>query len=450
MSPDEDRGSNQSGSLTKDSIDLSPDAEPRPLGAREGCWKRLVQVEATLETTLSEADGSPSVAVELEPKIREPNELQLALLKQIEFYFSDGNLRRDTFLRDHIAANEGWAMVSVIADFGKVKQLTGECEVVAHALLFSCLLEVDETRELVRTCSTMPEFVETLPRTICVENLRRGITIEGVEELLAPFGHPISYIQIPQDAASAQPLGFAFVEFVTAEAAMAVVKLAAEQAADARSVKSWRAARDPVHATMKADWDKQRKKGKSKERKQDRKEKQNEKKRIGASPGLSPSLAPAGPLGDPSEVLLPGGQLYTAPATAEEALLHGGDGAVSIAADDEWWKNKGKKEKKKYEPPTSSEARPTRLKLLPRKRAESASGGAGGGEGKMAKGPEAGSRGFGAGRGRPVPAAAAAAAIPTPNFNVAAPEFKPFSASAPEFAPMSCSSEIIPGMFDDN
>jgi len=37
-----------------------------------------------------------------------------------KFYFSDGNLRRDVFLREHVQANEGWAHIATIADFGKV------------------------------------------------------------------------------------------------------------------------------------------------------------------------------------------------------------------------------------------------------------------------------------------------------------------------------------------
>merc|ERR1711871_1788877 len=104
---------------------------------------------------------------------------------------------------------------------------------------------------LVRSGIELPEFVETLPRTVCVENLRVGTTIEKVEEMMATFGHPVSYVQIPQDASTGHTLGFAFVEYESAQVAEEVVKMAAEQAADARSANSWRGAKDRVQATMK-------------------------------------------------------------------------------------------------------------------------------------------------------------------------------------------------------
>ena len=84
-----------------------------------------------------------------------------------------------------------------------------------------------------------------------------------------------------QDAVSGYNLGFAFVEYATAEIAEEVVRNAAQQAADARSVKSWRKAPENVQCCMKADWDGRRKKGKKAERrekeKKDRKDKQDAK-----------------------------------------------------------------------------------------------------------------------------------------------------------------------------
>jgi len=111
------------------------------------------------------------------------------------------------------------------------------------------------------------------------------------------------------------------------------------------------------------------------------------------------------------------------------------EGAVSIADDDEWWKNKGqKKEKKKYDTSGfTGEARPARLKLLPRSRASTVGGApiaVAGGEGKMAKGPERGNVGFGAGRGKRIP-------IPT-----AGVALHPMSVDACEFRPGSYSSSI--------
>jgi len=80
-----------------------------------------------------------------------------------------------------------------------VKQLTTDVSAVVRALLLSSVLEVDSTRTLLRNFQVeeMPEYAETLPRTVCVENLRASATIETVEGMMKPLGHPVCYVQIP-------------------------------------------------------------------------------------------------------------------------------------------------------------------------------------------------------------------------------------------------------------
>ena len=65
--------------------------------------------------------------------------------------------------------------------------------------MMSSVLEVDSSQTLLRNMQVeeMPEYAETLPRTVCVENLRISATIETVEDMMKPFGHPVCYVQIP-------------------------------------------------------------------------------------------------------------------------------------------------------------------------------------------------------------------------------------------------------------
>jgi len=254
-------------------------------------------VSVSLEAKASDA-GDVTVDINFDPQLREPSNQDIAVLKQIEFYFSEGNLRRDVFLRDHMKEHGGWAQISTIADFGKVKQITPSVTEVATALCMSSLLEVDILRMMVRnnTGTELPEYMETLPRTVCVENIRIGTTIPDMEATMSQFKHPVSYVQIPQDAVNGRALGFAFVEYSSAEVAQEVVAAAAAQGSDARGAKSWRGAKDKVVCCMKADWEKRRKKGKNKERKQERKAKNQDVKqqaRLASSPdepALSNSL----------------------------------------------------------------------------------------------------------------------------------------------------------------
>lgn len=80
-----------------------------------------------------------------------------------------------------------------------MKQLTDSLSVVTFSLLMSSVLEVDTTQTRLRNrqVEEMPEYAETLPRTVCVENLRVTATIETVEGMMKPFGHPVCYVQIP-------------------------------------------------------------------------------------------------------------------------------------------------------------------------------------------------------------------------------------------------------------
>ena len=58
--------------------------------------------------------------------------------QQIEFYFSDGNLARDAFLRKHLAADptgEGWLELQLIASFAKIRAITTKVEEVARAVV---------------------------------------------------------------------------------------------------------------------------------------------------------------------------------------------------------------------------------------------------------------------------------------------------------------------------
>eukprot|EP01099_Mayorella_cantabrigiensis_P000519 TRINITY_DN1236_c0_g1_i1.p1 TRINITY_DN1236_c0_g1~~TRINITY_DN1236_c0_g1_i1.p1 ORF type:complete len:493 (-),score=111.22 TRINITY_DN1236_c0_g1_i1:1606-3084(-) len=71
----------------------------------------------------------------------ENDELNLSILKQIEYYFSVENLVRDLFLRGQMDA-EGWVPLSLIATFPRVKSLSNEIAMIVQAVKHSTLLEV--------------------------------------------------------------------------------------------------------------------------------------------------------------------------------------------------------------------------------------------------------------------------------------------------------------------
>ncbi|XP_036327864.1 la protein homolog [Rhagoletis pomonella] len=76
-----------------------------------------------------------------------------AIIRQVEYYFSDANLRRDKFLLEQISKDEeGWVPLSVLLTFKRLSSLTTDTTVIIDALIKSDegLLEISEDKEKLR------------------------------------------------------------------------------------------------------------------------------------------------------------------------------------------------------------------------------------------------------------------------------------------------------------
>lgn len=76
-------------------------------------------------------------------------ELKEAIRNQIEFYFSAQNLPSDTYLLSKMDS-EQFVPVSLIANFGKIKSLTLDQEIIIQALDSSSVLELSEDKSKIR------------------------------------------------------------------------------------------------------------------------------------------------------------------------------------------------------------------------------------------------------------------------------------------------------------
>ncbi|XP_071702391.1 la-related protein 1C-like [Rutidosis leptorrhynchoides] len=70
-----------------------------------------------------------------------PDPLHADIVKQIDYYFSNENLVRDTFLRRNMD-EQGWVPVSLIAGFNKVSSLTNDIQLILGVMQTSTLVEV--------------------------------------------------------------------------------------------------------------------------------------------------------------------------------------------------------------------------------------------------------------------------------------------------------------------
>ena len=76
---------------------------------------------------------------------------------QVEYYFSDANLRRDGFLRERITADAGgWVALSLIVSFNRIARMGLSAEAVSDALIASSELEVDRNGLRVRRQRPFP------------------------------------------------------------------------------------------------------------------------------------------------------------------------------------------------------------------------------------------------------------------------------------------------------
>lgn len=119
------------------------------------------------------------------------DELRDKIIKQAEFYFSDANILKDSFLLKHVRRNKmGYVSIKLITSFKKVKTLTKDYRVVAYSLRQSEELEVNEEGTKVRRKSPLPEYDETTPsRTVVAVNLPQdNPTIESVAEIFSKCG----------------------------------------------------------------------------------------------------------------------------------------------------------------------------------------------------------------------------------------------------------------------
>lgn len=103
-------------------------------------------LSATPADSSSDLDGS-------EPE----TDLRERIIKQVEWYFSDENLLKDSFLMKHINRNQlGYVSLKLVASLRKVKTITKDWKMVQENLKHSKLLILNEEGTKVRRNSPAP------------------------------------------------------------------------------------------------------------------------------------------------------------------------------------------------------------------------------------------------------------------------------------------------------
>eukprot|EP01031_Cornospumella_fuschlensis_P039060 gene39060-47521_t len=115
-----------------------------------------------------------------------------AIRKQVEFYFSDSNYRKDTFLKAAAESDpDGLVAISVLLTFNRLKSLTTDVAVVAKAVEDSDSVVLSANKEKVKRAEPLPETDESASRTLYIKGYPvddADVTIESIRAQWETYG----------------------------------------------------------------------------------------------------------------------------------------------------------------------------------------------------------------------------------------------------------------------
>lgn len=110
----------------------------------------------------------------------DPISLQSRLLKQIDYYFSIGNLCKDVFLRSNMD-DRGFVPVSLIASFNRVRLLSSNPSLILEALQSSSIVEVQHNR--IRRRNDWEKWILRPNQTNAVNTVQENMEIVNPTEV---------------------------------------------------------------------------------------------------------------------------------------------------------------------------------------------------------------------------------------------------------------------------
>lgn len=146
--------------------------------------------------------------------------------RQLEFYFSDANLRSNSFLRRKIEEEEGgFVDISFLLTFNRLQALRCKtAEQLLRAAEKSDLLELSADRSKLRRDPLKGPIDDADPtrKTIYVEGLPLTLGLDDLTRHFSQLGR-VALLQLPHHRETREPRGFCFVEFATEKEAVAAV-----------------------------------------------------------------------------------------------------------------------------------------------------------------------------------------------------------------------------------
>ncbi|XP_078050374.1 la related protein 7 [Augochlora pura] len=179
------------------------------------------QVQKTVVDSHVETVNNVKSTSRGKPRLRK-KALHAAILKQMEFYFSDASLSKDRFLSGLIK-NDPYVDLNVFISFNKIRQLTTDINRINKALQASTILSTSEDGTKVRRITPIMSKENTDECTVYVQNLPPDADHEMLSAIFSEYG-TVEYVSVPRYKQTRKIKGFAFVEFDTPKSATKCLK----------------------------------------------------------------------------------------------------------------------------------------------------------------------------------------------------------------------------------
>ncbi|KAK2579111.1 hypothetical protein KPH14_001282 [Odynerus spinipes] len=179
------------------------------------------QVQKSVEMPSMETNNRIKGVSRGKPRFRK-KALHAAILKQMEFYFSDANLSKDRFL-GNLIKEDPYVDLSIFTRFNKIRELTMDVNRIAKALQASTILSLSEDGTKVRRITPIKQKENTEDCTVYVQNLPPDANHDWLSSTFSQYGN-VTYVSIPHYKNNKKIKGFAFVEFDTPEEAKKCIK----------------------------------------------------------------------------------------------------------------------------------------------------------------------------------------------------------------------------------
>ncbi|XP_030830094.1 lupus La protein homolog [Strongylocentrotus purpuratus] len=136
-----------------------------------------------------------------------PSALEKKVARQVEYYFGDANLKRDTFLQLQIREDNGWVALETMIKFNRLKSLTTDFDIIVAALEKSPsgLMEISEDKLKIRRAVSKPLPEETAAywqsmraRSVYCKGFPIDANLDTMQEFMDQFGECV-HIQLRRD-----------------------------------------------------------------------------------------------------------------------------------------------------------------------------------------------------------------------------------------------------------